>query len=185
MNTIVRFALGAAAFAMPVQTLAAAPEQCMTKVEAKSLFVFILPSAVEGLAAKCRSALPADAYLLSPGAAARFRSESEASWPGARAAFGRIAGPAAMKVLDDSTTRKLISTSIVDGIASDVKPKSCVGIDQLLSALQPLPPANFSALIESFMTLGLGTDGRSGSFRLCPEPGEPKPVFSGVAKTGE
>ncbi len=153
--------------AMPAQAAAA----CMTRDEAKGFGVFILPYIVASLRDKCRATLPADAYLNRNEASERFQKASEQQWPNARKSFAKMADLASLaNILGDDGVRKMMTGSITEGIAKDVKPKSCVGIDRMLFALAPLPVENFDLLLDSFFLLGLGGKGDSpNAFKICPD----------------
>lgn len=169
--------------ALPLHATAATADACLTRVEAKSIGMFILPDTIIAFREKCRSALTADAYINQPQAAERFRAEAERRWPTARAAFGKMAGDSnVLKLIGEEATRKLLIGSVAEGVAKDVKPKSCAGIDRMLEALDPLPPANLDMLIDSFFLLGLGNDGKAKSgFRICSEEaGGAVPVPTGT-----
>ena len=160
--------------ALPVEAFAAA-KQCLTRDEAKGLGMFILPDTVVALRDKCKGAVPGKAYLNTADASDRFRPVAELRWPVARKAFAKFAGgDGVLKLIGDDASRKLLIGSITQGIAKDVKPKSCAGIDRMLAALAPLPPENMDMLLDSFFLLGLGTSPTGpggGEFKICPEAG--------------
>lgn len=155
----------------PLPATAAASQACLSRAQAKGIAMFILPDTVDALRNKCRAALPTDAYLNRTDASDRFRKTANEHWPQAKEAFGIIAGGDAITdMIGNDGARKLLLSLITDGIAKDVKPKSCAGVDRLLAALAPLPPANMEMLLDSFFLLGLGNDqGNSvGKFKICP-----------------
>jgi len=160
-----------ALYALPVQAALAADNACLTRDEAKGIAMFILPDTVVALREKCGATLAADAYLNRPDASERFRATSTKHWPLARAAFAKFAGGG--KVLDiigDEAARRLLVGSVAEGVTKDLKPKSCPGVDGMLSALAPLPPQNMEMLLTSFFALGLGGKGSdTGKFRICQD----------------
>lgn len=164
--------------AFPLQATAAAVDACLTREEAKGLAMFILPDATAALRDKCRATLPASAYLNRPDASERFRPDAERRWPTAKLAFAKFAGKqgdtSAMDLLGDGLVRDILAKTMTAGIARDVKPKSCAGIDRMLAALAPLPPANLEMLLDSFFLLGLGNDRKTTSrFKICTEDAVP------------
>jgi hypothetical protein len=146
-----------------VSTAAAAQEQaqvqCLTAPEARALFTFIIPEAVEGVAAKCKAALPATAFLPSSSAAtvAKFREAAKGGWPAARAAFLKIGGPAKeadlMAKMSDATLQPFVSEAFAGVVANDVKPADCRKIDRFVAALAPIPPSNVADLITALIAL--------------------------------
>ena len=160
----------------PVPATAATSQACVSREQAKAIAMFILPDTVDALREKCRPALAADAYLNRPEASSRFRKNADTHWPQAKEAFGIIAGGDAITaMMGDDGARKLLTSLITDGIAKDVKPKSCAGVDRMLAALAPLPPANMEMLLDSFFLLGLGNEqsGKASKFRICPAEATP------------
>ena len=160
----------------PLPAMAAASQACLSRAQAKSIAMFILPDTVDALRNKCRATLPTDAYLNRTDSSDRFRKNADEHWPQAKEAFGIIAGGDAITdMIGNDGARKLLLSLITDGIAKDVKPKSCAGVDRMLAALAPLPPANMEMLLESFFLLGLGTNesSKTGKFRICPVDADP------------
>jgi hypothetical protein len=174
----------AALIAFPLQAVAATENACLTRVEAKGIGMFILPDTILAFRDKCRGTLAANAYLNQPQSAERFRDESERRWPAARAAFNKMAGGGnILKLIGEEATRKLLIGSVTEGVTKDMKPKSCAGIDQMLAALAPLPPANLDMLLESFFLLGLGSDGKAKSgFRICSEIADVSAPVTGMKR---
>lgn len=166
-----------ALFGLPVQTAAAAQNACLTHDEAKGIAMFILPDTVATLREKCGDTLATDAYLNGRDASERFRPASIAYWPLARAAFAKLAGGTKMlDLIGDEAARKLLVGSVTEGVTKDVKPKSCTGIDAMLAALAPLPPANMERLLTSFFALGLGgKSDETARFRICPDETQSSP----------
>jgi hypothetical protein len=154
---------------LPIQASAAEADACMTRAEARGLAIFILPDAISTMRDKCRTTLPSSAYLNTTEASERFRAEANLRWPMAKIAFAKLSGGTPIEsLIGEEASRKLLTGAITTGLAKDVKPKSCAGVDRMLEALSPLPVENIDMLLDSFFLLGLGNE-RKGSFKVCSD----------------
>jgi hypothetical protein len=165
---------------LPIQASAADADACMTRAEARGLAIFILPDAISTMRDKCRTTLPSSAYLNTTEASERFRTEANRRWPMAKIAFAKLSGGTPIEsLIGEEASRKLLTGAITTGLAKDVKPKSCAGVDRMLQALSPLPVENMDMLLDSFFLLGLGNE-RKGSFKVCADgvdnAGMPVPI---------
>jgi hypothetical protein len=176
-------ALTAVAVMLPVTAIAAEAEKpCMAPAEAQALLTWMLPGAFEALSDQCRTSLPADAVLSRSGKALaeRYRPESDAAWPMAKAAFGKMSDASILKLLDDATLKKLVSAGISSELPKQVKPKDCGTVDRFVAALEPLPAKNVAMLLGALIEVGSRGDvqgGRTSPFKICPAGGaQPVPV---------
>jgi hypothetical protein len=171
MRKLVTIAVGVASLAMPAVAQAEAALACLTDSEARALFTFAIPEAVQGVAEKCRASLPATAFLpsKSPAMISRFRSAASGSWPMAKAAFLKVGGESEdskmLAAMPDSALQPFISAAFAQIVAKDVKPLECPKIDRFVAALAPLPPANAAELITAL--IGLVGAKESDDLKLC------------------
>ena len=148
-----------------------APSQCLTAPEARALFTFVIPEAIEGVAAKCKTALPSTAFLPSSSAAtiAKFREAAKGGWPAARAAFLKISGPdketEVVAKMSDKALQPFVSEAFAGVVANDVKPADCPKIDRFVAALAPIPPSNVADLITAL--IGLVGEKKGDDLKLC------------------
>ena len=162
-----------AVFASPAvaQPQSPAPAACLTDVEARALFTYAIPEALDGVSKQCKATLPATSFLAtrSGETIARFRVAATASWPTARGAFVKIAGPGeATKVIasmPDAALQPFVAAAFSSVFANDVKPDDCPKIDRFVSALAPLAPATVAELIVALV--GLAGKKESEDFKLC------------------
>jgi hypothetical protein len=170
------FALVTAIIAFPGTAIAAeAAKPCMQPAEAQALLTFMLPEAFQALSEQCRATLPAEAVLSRSGQAlvARYRPESDAAWPLAKVAFGKISDASILRLLDDATLKKLVSAGIAGEVPKRVKTKDCETVDRFVTALEPLPAKNVAMLLGALIEVGSRDDrgsSKSSPFNIC-QPG--------------
>lgn len=173
MNTPLRSIAALLALAAPASAAIAAPQACLTPVEAQALITSMLPDALQTVATKCRPSLPADALLVRSGDAliARYKPVADAAFKTARPAFSRLAGGEVLDNLDDETMRKLFAAGVAGEITKGLKPQTCMDVDRVLLALEPLPPENMSMLIGTVLELTSRDpkgSKKTGPFDICP-----------------
>lgn len=162
--------------ALPTVAVAqAAAKPCITPAEAQALVAFLLPDALSSISDQCRPALPADAVLTRSGKllAQRYRPDSDAAWPLAKQAFGRMSDAAIVKLLDDATLKKLVAAGIGAELAKKFKTNDCGTVDRFVTALEPLPPKNMALLLGALIEVGARASSQSGKdapFNICPAP---------------
>ncbi|MFD1611922.1 hypothetical protein ACFSCW_08925 [Sphingomonas tabacisoli] len=173
------FRIGAAivALILPLQSVAAAEQSCLTPPEAQALITSFLPDLILATRDGCRASLPADAFLVRSGEAlaARYDGEAGRAWTAARPAMGKLIGEDAklFDKLDDQTTRKVIGAGVAAKMGGSVKAKDCETVSQVLEALEPLPPANMSRLLGIvFEAVGRAKKQSSTGFTVCPPPAQ-------------
>lgn len=177
MTTIRRFATIAASLvtALPGVAQAAQEAPCLTPAEFSALSSYALPSLITGVAARCTTTLPANAYLTRSGAqlSQRYAARKQAAWPGARAAFLKVSGGNAevsqlFTAMPDEALQPMVDGLISGMIGQKLPTERCGSIDRLASLLAPLPPENTVELIA--LAVGLGSKsgkGRVGQFSIC------------------
>lgn len=163
-----RLAKAALAGLFAMGSAASAAQPCLQPLEAEDLVVFVLPALTEAMARKCGPMLPAGATLSRSGTAlaARYRTDSNAAWPNARVAFGKISGGETLSFLSDEVNRKIIEEASSAAIVADFKSKDCATVDRFMGALSPLPARNVAQLVALFMEIGQ-KEGRS-PMSICP-----------------
>ena len=140
-----RSILAAALLTAPAASPAAAP--CVTQAEAADLVIVFLPTALRVATEKCRSALPADAFLTNGGGAylERLEGRREESWPGARRAMDKISD----KPFPEVASPQTIVSATEDLVRARLKidSRDCAEVDRAVSLLAPLPIENVGALL--------------------------------------
>jgi hypothetical protein len=168
-----KFGTIAALLSLPSAVNAQSAATCLTDTEARALFSYMMPEALEGVTHSCRSALPATAYLPTHGQAdiARYRAAATGSWPGARAAFFKIAtkdgddGARVIATMSDAALKPFVDEALSGFVAKDVKAADCPKIDRFVAALAPLTPANVAELITALVGLVGGKE--KADLNLC------------------
>ena len=178
MTTARRFASLAASLLIALPGIAQAAAQdtpCLTPAEFSSLSTYALPSVIAGVAQSCAPALPTSAYLTRNGVqlSQRYATRKQAAWPGAKAAFLKVAGSNAevsqlFTTMPDNALQPMVDGLISGMIGQKVPAERCGSIDRLASLLAPLPPENTVDLIS--LAVGLGSKsgkGKVGQFSIC------------------
>ncbi len=148
---------------------AVAAPLCIERADAEDLITFVLPSLVDIAGASCAATLPAGSPLApGSGLAARYRSEAEAAWRGAKTAVGRITDKSLLSLLDDKALRRLLGETVAAKVGKEIKPASCASIDRLMSGLATLPARNVARVIVALVDLS-GRNQQNAPLRLCPE----------------
>ena len=148
----------------------AAPRPCLTPAEAQGLATFVLPSLVDGLAARCRGSLARDAYLRGAEAAAlarRLRADAAPSWPAARAAMEQLNGRRLPTLLGERVLRTVAEATAADMVLEEFDKADCSSVDGLVANLAPLPSPNFSGAIAALIALGTDKASDNAPLRIC------------------
>jgi len=143
------------------------PQPCLTPAQVSDVVLFVLPSALDAVAAKCRASLPANAYLLTGGHALseRLSAESGRHWEGAVAALKSFGDKKMPEGISADTARALVRDVMAAELLKKVTTADCGRIDQGAELLAPLPPENLGRLIA--LVLEAAGDGKKGSPRIC------------------
>lgn len=148
---------------------AAAP--CVTQAEVADLVVVFLPTVLRVATEKCRSTLPADAFLISRGRAylEGLESRRDESWPGARRAMDKISD----KPFPEDASPQTITSATEDLIRARMKIKSraCADVDRAISLLAPLPAENVGALLALAGSFATSSRKRRLKPPICRSPG--------------
>ncbi|NYT40094.1 hypothetical protein HZY97_04955 [Sphingomonas sp. R-74633] len=170
MNKMMRATTAALALlATTGQALAAAKDPpCLTRQEASSLILTILPGALKQVTTACSKTLPASAYLVRSGAAmvARYDAPAKAARPEAVAALNKaLAGDVK---IDDSMFDLFSGTILSEMKVEKLSATQCANVSEMAEALEPLPPVNLAELFVAVFKLGLEAKaGEAPPFRIC------------------
>lgn len=129
-----RLAAAAALVALLAGPAGAERPSCVTPHDMRTLIRVALPDAVEAVAARCKPALPADAFLPNEGAglANRFRHEAPVDPAKARAAIEAATGQDLSSFASDDTVTNLARQVVDEQIAHHVPLKECRTIDAMM-----------------------------------------------------
>ena len=139
----------------------AAEGTCMTSAQLADLFLVATPNALAAVRDKCGAALAADSPLRDPASplAKRYQAAAQEAWPRAKEAlittYGASLAAADKKKLSEAVSPAFIDAILTPIIAKAVTPQSCPTIDQVVTLLAPLPPANFGQLASLVTELGM------------------------------
>lgn len=169
------FALALMLISVPSMAVAQGTQACLTAADADALVRYALPDIIGQVGTSCAASLPATAYLIrnQTELAKRYGELAAPALPGARRAFGKIAGlnPKQTENLKDETLRALLGMGINTVVSGKLKPKDCSTVDEILTLLAPVPPENMAKLIGIALREGnkLKTDDTAtpSIFRLC------------------
>ena len=163
---MIRYAMAAALLALP-QAAAAQANACLARHEVRTLFAFLAPTLVDSAAKKCVTVLPADAFLRTdaPAMVERLRTESEAQSSGFAAVLEKMSGKKIPEGLSEETMRSLMRDIIGTEFTKGIKPGDCGPINELVSALAPLPGANIGTIAAILLEAG-GSKAKS-PLKIC------------------
>jgi len=177
--------IAAAAILLATPGLAQSAEPpCLTRAEFTGLASYALPSAIDGVNARCESVLGPSAFLPTGGDALvkRYEANKDTNWPAAKSAFLKFSTKnngkpnGLLKLLSDDALRDIIDAMIVGLVSEQIKTEKCGTIDETVRLLSPLPPENTSGLIAPILILigkpnreEPGVAGRFGKFAICQE----------------
>jgi hypothetical protein len=131
-----------------------------------------LPDAVEAVAARCKPALPADAFLPNEGAglANRFRHEAPVDPAAARAAIQDATGQDLSSFADDGTVVSLARQLVDTQIEQHVPLKDCGSIDSMMELAGNL---RADAMAEAILlALELAGPDQVKGLAICPPKDE-------------
>ncbi|MBV9931382.1 MAG: hypothetical protein JO013_10615 [Alphaproteobacteria bacterium] len=154
---------------------AAEPPKCLTRAQINDATLFLLPSVLDAVAAKCRASLPANAYLLNGGQALsrRLAATGEGHWQGAVSILTQLAGDKKLPTssLSPETARALVRDVLANEVLKKLRTTDCGRINEGLDILAPLPPENIGRMVALFIDIGGEADrakGKSGPPPICP-----------------
>jgi hypothetical protein len=152
------------ASAAAAQTGGSAP--CLSEREVQAVTTWLLPDGIDGLARRCRTALPTRSFLATSGAALaeRYRGESDGEADAAKRALSRVAGNLPLSLFGDDVP----GTLIVEAALQQMNSGDCVKADRLASLLSPLPRASIGEVAAMLIATGLrNADAGALPIRLC------------------
>lgn len=154
----------------------AADLPCLSPAEFASLSTYSLPSMISGTTQRCAASLPPDSWLSRNGAglAQRYAALRPQAWPGAKAAFVKVAPAVNPLVVDimgklpDETLQPLVDAWVEALVAQQLPLERCGKVDRLVRLLSPLPAESTAELLG--LAIGLGAKsggGRFGKLAIC------------------
>ncbi len=146
----------------------AARPACVTPHDMRTLIAVALPDAVEGLADRCKGALPPSAFLPSQGAslAARYRREAPVDPAKARRAIEAATGQDLSSLASDDTVTLLARQFVGDQIARHVRTGDCRTVDGMVALAAPL---HADAMAEAILVaLRVAGPGEVKGMEICP-----------------
>lgn len=154
---------------------AAEPPKCLTRAQVNDATLFLLPSVLDALAARCRPSLPANAYLLNGGQALsrRLAAAGGDHWQGAMSIVSQFAGDKKLPTgaLSPDTARALIRDVLANEALKTLKAADCAHISEGLEILAPLPPEGYGRIVALFLEIGGDAErakGKSAPPAICP-----------------
>ena len=171
MRKLIALGISSAVIATPCMAESTPVSTCLTTSDARALFTFAIPSALDGVIKTCSPALPEDAFMRVKGAETlqRYRAAAGGSWPGARIAFLKVAGNGkdaqVLSGMSDKAMQPFVAEMLTGVVAKDVKPSSCQKIDQFVAALAPVSSGDVAGILATLMNLADGKE--DSSLKMC------------------
>lgn len=140
---------------------AATTKQCMTRDEVRGMVGYFLPSVLDTTIKTCAPNGSDNSFLRTrgPQLVTELGPNREASWPMARAAFGKFAGSEAdMAKLPDELIKPLIDEAINGEISKKITARNCADVERVLAPLAPLPSGNMVDLITELFVVAMRND---------------------------
>ena len=168
-----RIAAFAAMCALPAQAMA--QSACLTRADAQTVMVAMLPSVVETLHTSCAPYLLPSAGLIARGPELAARYDMSAA--GARGEAGRIAASIIendadteiFEYLSGDMVLDMFEAAVTSQFAGSLDASSCATANDFFGALEPLPADNLATLAVLLMEIGMRDDepGEGPPLRLC------------------
>ncbi|HTI30571.1 MAG TPA: hypothetical protein VL405_00445 [Sphingomonas sp.] len=149
---------------------------CLTEAQFNAVARFLAPDLIKAGADKCAPLLTPTAYIRRSGAALadRYRPGAATAWPEVKAAMASQPDLKLFTMIDEQTARGLIMPMLGESLAKEkLSARDCAAADEIAANLDPLPPANFIALITAIVRLDKGRpsrtpDGKPRAPVICP-----------------
>jgi hypothetical protein len=140
---------------------------CIAPHDMKTLIRMALPDAIEGLTDRCRSALPADAFLPSEGTAlaARYRQEAPVDPARAREAIQAATGQDLSGLASDDTVQMMARQLIGQQISQRLPLGDCREADMVVQLAAPLHPGDMAEAIV--LLLKMAPDAQIKGLAVC------------------
>jgi hypothetical protein len=173
MHRLGKIAAAVGLVSLPVQAFA--QTQCLTHGEAEAVATAFLPALVTNVRDQCRPLLPADAALAIHG----LEMAERYSGPALRAR--EVATPIVSRMIlsgenppdeadfNPSAALDMVEAVIAVELAGELDADGCALANNIFSALEPLPAANFAQLFVIFLDIGSRDDPVPGPFSVCRE----------------
>jgi len=163
-------------------------QPCLTHSEAVSMVLVLAPEAIKAAGTACSQTLPSTALIrqtTGPYIQA-FQAEADHAWPQAKTGISKLAASSEKggkgsdtsklisAMLDSDQIRPMVIAMIAPELAKVIKPKDCATIDHMVTALAPLPPANFAETIVTVVEMvnkGDVAKGKKPDLPICPVAG--------------
>lgn len=129
---------------------------CLTEAEGRSVVAYALPVVIEAAARRCRTVLPASAWLNRSAAtqAQRYRREGRGDIRAALPVMEKLLGEQMPDFLDDGTATSVAQGLITERVTSQLRTKDCQPASRIGEYLSPLPLGNVSALAVVLVQAG-------------------------------
>ena len=140
-------------------------QQCLTRDEASSVVLVVLPEAFKAFGTACAQALPPTALLRQTSGPfiEKYQAEADTAWPMAKAGIAKMAGgDKTSPFLDSDLMRPMLSAMLAPAITKKLKTRDCPAIDHILTQFTPLPPRNLTEVIVSILELVQADDVKAG-----------------------
>ena len=174
IRTIAMLCLGLSVTSAQAADVAA--RQCVTPEEASGLILALAPDALKAVGKACEATLPATALLRQTDGPflRKYQAEVERAGPLADAAVMKMVGgrdKKAAAVLGGGGVRAMMSAMLMPKLAAGIKPRDCLLIERIASALEPLPPQNMTDLVVTILQASNADRARKGGkadIDICP-----------------
>jgi hypothetical protein len=159
MHISLKFGAILAFLGSPAMAAAQTKSACVTDTEARALFAYMMPEALDGVMKTCKPTLSPTSYLATRGdeTVIRYRAAAASSWTAARGAFLKVAGEKdegeIIAKMSDAALKPFVSEAFAGVVAKDVKASDCPKIDRFVAALAPMAPENVAELIAALVGL--------------------------------
>lgn len=144
-----------------VEAQAAAAKQCMTRAEVHGMVGYFLPSVLDSTIQTCASQSGGESFLRTrgPQLVTELNLSREASWPMARAAFGKFAGSDAdLEKVPDELMKPIIDEAVSGEISKKITARNCADVERVLGPLAPLPASNLVDLMTELFVVAMRND---------------------------
>jgi len=145
---------------------AAAQEECLSRAQAGTMAVVLVPPLIDSVTEQCAAHLPPTAFLGNGSRAltARLRADTAAVREQALTAIFVVAGQAEPAPGQDPDR---VMRVLTDGMATGLDAVKCRSANELFEALAPLPTANLGQAFGAVVAV-LAAEAREDAPAICP-----------------
>ena len=161
--------------AAPSPAAAPAAPPCISRADLSAGMIVLAPAVIAALAARCKEALPAQAFLNREGLALAERYRKEAVAPAASilGLVGALAGRKMPVEVDAKTTLALMEIFVKAGV-SGIKTSDCAEANEIVDGLSPLPPAKLGQALSGILVLSQRSpkparEGKAARLSICQD----------------